>query len=150
MLTLDELIQETGINRNTLAKYRDLGLVPKPEIVHRGNRKEGEPRGNQAMYPSYTPWIIREINRLKARPYEYTLSKIRDKIGNIEDITPKEEISEPINSDTVDAIKRINPHLEKETVGYERIVVEYERDDDGKLKVVGVFGRRRREEGTKA
>lgn len=149
MITLEELIRQTGINRNTLSKYRDLGLIPKPEIVHQGNRK-GQPRGNQALYPDYTPWIIREIKRLKARPYEYTLSQIREAIGNIEDITPKREISEPINPDTMDAIVRINPHLEKETTGYERIIVEYERDDEnGKLKVAQVFGRRKKEEGTK-
>lgn len=149
MLTLDELLRETGINRNTLAKYRDLGLIPKPEIVHQGNKKKGQPRGNQALYPDYTPWIIDEIKRLKARPYVYTLSQIRDAIGNIEDITPKHEISEPINLDTMDAIVRINPYLEKETAGYERIMVEYQRDEDGKLKVERVFGRRKREEGIK-
>ena len=149
MLTLDELLRETGINRNTLAKYRDLGLISRPEIIHQGNKKEGQPRGNQALYPDYTPWVIREIKRLKARPYEYTLSQIRDAIGNIEDITPKQEISETINSDTLDAIVRINPHLEKETAGYERIMVEYQRDEDGKLKVERVFGRRKREEGIK-
>ena len=149
MLTLDELIQETCINRNTLAKYRDLGLIPRPEIVHQGNRKEGEPRGNQALYPDHTPWVIREIKKLKARPYEYTLSQIREAIGNIEDITPKKEISEPINPDTMDAIRRISPQLDEETAGYERIMVEYERDEDEKLKVVRVFGRRKRKEGTK-
>lgn len=149
MITLKELLRETGINRNTLAKYRDLGLIPKPEIVHQGNKKEGQPRGNQALYPDYTPWLIEEIRRLKGRPYEYTLSQIRDEIGNIEDITPKEEISEPINSDTMDAILRISPHLDQETASYERIMVEYQRDEDGKLKVERVFGRRKRQEGTK-
>lgn len=150
MLTLDELIQETGINRNTLAKYRALGLIPKPEIVHQGNRKEGGPRGNQALYPDYTPWVIREIKRLKERPYEYSLSQIREAIGSIEDITPEKEISEPIGSEDMDAIIKISPQLDQETAGYERIMVEYERDDeDGKLKVARVFGRRKREEGTK-
>lgn len=149
MITLKELLRETGINRNTLAKYRDLGLIPKPEIVHQGNKKEGQPRGNQALYPDYTPWLIEEIRRLKGGPYEYTLSQIRDEIGNIEDITPKEEISEPINSDTMDAILRISPHLDQETASYERIMVEYQRDEDGKLKVERVFGRRKRQEGTK-
>lgn len=149
MITLKELLRETGINRNTLAKYRDLGLIPKPEIVHQGNKKEGQPRGNQALYPDYTPWLLEEIRRLKGRPYEYTLSQIRDEIGNIEDITPKEEISEPINSDTMDAILRISPHLDQETASYERIMVEYQRDEDGKLKVERVFGRRKRQEGTK-
>ncbi len=149
MITLEELIRQTGINRYTLAKYRDLGLVSKPEIIHRGNRKKGQPRGNQALYPDYTPWVIEEIKRLKGRPHGYTLSQIRDEIGNIEDITPKQEISEPINADTMDAIVRINPHLEKETADYERIMVQYQRDKDGTLKVARVFGRRKREEGIK-
>lgn len=150
MITLDALLRETGINRNTLTKYRGFGLIPKPKIVYQGNRKKGQPRGNQALYPDYTPWVIREIKRLKAKPYEYSLSQIREAIGNIEDITPKREISEPINTDIMDAIVSINPRLEKETANYERITVQYERDnEDGKLKVARVFGRRKRQKGSK-
>lgn len=150
MITFEELIRQTGINRNTLAKYRDLGLIPKPEIVHQGNKKGGQPRGNQALYPDYTPWVIEEIRRLKRRPYRYTLSQIREAIGDIEDITPKEEIAEPVNPDILKAIKRISPQLDRETAGYERITVGYERDhENGNLKVAWVFGRRKREEGTK-
>ena len=149
MLTLDELIEETGINRYTLAKYRDLGLIPKPEIIHQGNKKEGQPRGNQALYPDYTPWIIEEIKRLKARPYRYTLSHIREEIGDIEDITPKEQVSEPMKPDIMDTIVRINRLLDQETDDYERIRVEFDRDnEDGKLKVTRVFGRRKKKKGT--
>lgn len=141
MLTLKELLKETGINQNTLAKYRGLGIIPSPKIIHQGNKKEGQLRGNQALYPDYTPWIIREISRLKARPYEYSLSRIRDEIGSIEDITPKQEILDATGADDMDAIIKINPQLDKETAGYERIMVEYQRDEDGNLKVAQVFGR---------
>ena len=143
MITLNELLSETGINRNTLAKYRDLGLIPKPEVVHRGYKKEGQPRGNDALYPDYTPWLIREIGRLKSEGY--TLSQIRDEIGQIQDITPEEELSEPLQSDSVRDIANtaiaMGRRLDRLTPGYRRVVVEYETSEkDGTLKVVAVWG----------
>jgi hypothetical protein len=145
MVTLDELLNDTGINRNTLAKYRDLGLIPKPTIVHRGYKKEGQPRGNEALYPSYTPWLIKEIERLKASPYRYSLSQIRDEIGKIEDITPEGEISEPLEAADINGITKatvaIGARLEELTAGYKRVLVEYETDEkEGKLKVASVWG----------
>lgn len=150
MITLNELLSETGINRNTLAKYRDLGLIPRPEIVHRGYKREGQPRGNEALYPDYTPWLIREIGRLKSEGY--TLSQIRDEIGQIHDITPGEEISEPLQSDSIrdigNAAIAIGGRLDGLTPGYRRVLVEYETSEkEGTLKVVAVWGIRKKLEG---
>ncbi|MFC1944715.1 hypothetical protein ACFLX5_04430, partial [Chloroflexota bacterium] len=123
MITLKQLIEETGINRNTLTKYRGLGLAPRPDVVHRGYKKAGEPRGNEALYPDYTPWIIREITRLKAKGYG--LTQIRDKIGEVKDITPQEDITEPIQSGDINniakAIINIGPLLDQGAAGYQRI-----------------------------
>ena len=152
MITLDQLLMDSGINRHTLAKYRGLGLIPEPQIIHWGNKKKGQPRGNEALYPEYTPWLIHEIRRLKEKPYRYTLGQIREAIGKIEieDITPKEEISEPIEADYLNALIRTYPHLDQETAGYERIVIEYEIDEkNGKLRVAHVWGTRKGREGPK-
>jgi hypothetical protein len=144
MITLVELIAETGINRNTLAKYRAVGLVPKPQIVHRGKGKENQPRGNEALYPNYTPWLVREITRLKSKPYNYSLSEIRDKIPRVEELTPKEEVAEPLQSSdgktVVEAIISMGGRLDKLTPGYKRVLVEYETTDDGTLKVSSIWG----------
>ncbi|MFC1944699.1 hypothetical protein ACFLX5_04345 [Chloroflexota bacterium] len=143
MITLKQLIEEIGINRNTLTKYRDLGLVPRPDIVHRGYKKAGEVRGNEMLYPDYTPWIIREITRLKAKGYG--LTQIREDIGEVEDITPEEDISEPILADDMNNIAQViinmGPRLDRGAAGYRRIFVEYETDDENnKLKVNKVWG----------
>lgn len=150
MLTLDELQNETGINRNTLTKYRDLGLIPKPTIIHRGYKKEG-PRGNGSLYPEYTPFLIREIQRLKGKPYQYSLSRIRDELDKykIEDITPKQEISEPVESDYGHAILKMGPRLDKHSSGYERIWAEYETGyDDGRLRLTKLWGRPKKDAST--
>ena len=144
MITLDQLIQETGINRNTLAKYRALRLIPRPQIVHRGYRKEGEARGNQALYPSYTPSLIARIANLKTAGY--SLSQIQDKIGEIisqiEEITPEEEISEPLEPGRLgEAAISVGRRLDELAPRYRSVFVEYERDEtDGKLKVEAVWG----------
>jgi hypothetical protein len=149
MITLNQLIKETGINRHTLAKYRDLGLIPKPQIVHRGYKKEGEARGNEALYPSYTPWLLEKIRNLKMKPYEYSISQIREEIGKVEEITPDEEISEPLQSngmhDIIEASLRISSRLDNKAPNYRRILVEYEADEkDGKLKVEAIWGIKQR------
>ncbi|MFC1938353.1 hypothetical protein ACFLWH_01690 [Chloroflexota bacterium] len=142
MITLDELLKETGINRNTLAKYRDLGLIPKPDIIHRGNNKQGLPRGNEALYPDYTPWLIEEITRLKSKPYRYSLSQIKEEIGQIVDITPDEDISEPLKSDDdiADAVRNLGSRLNQLTPRYGELIVSYDRNEkDGTLKVASVW-----------
>lgn len=140
MITLDQLIKETGVNRYTLAKYRDLGLIPKPTIVHRGYKKEGQPRGNEALYPSYTPWLIREIGRLKREGF--TLRQIRDEIPQVENITPEEEVAEPLELGRLgEAARSIGHRLDQLARGYSRVLVEYETDEkDGKLRVEAVWG----------
>ena len=145
MITLEVLLKETGINRNTLAKYRDLGLLPKPEIIHQGNGKVGRPRGNQALYPDYTPWLIQEITRLKSKPYYYGLSQIRDKIEKIEKIVPETDISEPLKSydmkDIADATLRISSRLNELSPNCERFIVSYKTNaQDGTITASSIWG----------
>ena len=145
MITLEVLLKETGINRNTLAKYRDLGLLPKPEIIHQGNGKEGQPRGNQALYPDYTPWLIQEITRLKSKPYYYGLSQIRDEIGKIEEIIPETAISEPLKSndmnDIADATRRVSSRLNSLSPNIERFIVSYNiNEQDGTITAQSIWG----------
>lgn len=145
MITLEALLKETGINRNTLAKYRDLGLIPKPKIIHQGNGKEGQPRGNQALYPDYTPWLIQEITRLKSKPYYYGLSRIRDEIGEIEKIAPETDISESLKSydmkDIANATLRISSRLNELAPNYEQFIVAYKiNEQDGTLNASSIWG----------
>ena len=145
MITLEVLLKETGINRNTLAKYRDLGLLPKPEIIHQGKGKVGLPRGNQALYPDYTPWLIQEITRLKSKPYYYGLSQIRDEIEKIEEIVPETDISEPLKSydmkDIADATLRISSRLNELSPNCERFIVSYKTNEqDGTITASSIWG----------
>jgi len=125
MITLKQLIEETGISRPTLAKYRDLGLIPKPQIVYRGYKKEGEQRGNEARYPSYTPWLINEISRLKEEGY--TLSQILAKLPKIKRLMPKEELSEELTEGRLgEAALKLGRRLDELQPGYTQILVEFE------------------------
>lgn len=138
MLSLATVLEYGGTDYDTLVEWTKDGLLPEPQRA-----------GAELFYPAYTPWLIEEIRRLKARPYRYTLSQIREAIGEIEDITPKEEIWEPVESDDTDAIIRIHPRLNQATAGYKWVVVEYRRgEENGKLGVARVWGRREEQEGT--
>ena len=141
MLTLKQVIEETGISRPTLTKYRGLGLVPKPKIVYHGYKQ-----GKESLYPDDTTYRIGEVQRL--RDEGYSLSQIRDELsqmGHVEDITPTHEVSEPIESDDMlvitKAARRIAPRLDKLLPDHERVKTAYEFDEvSGKLRVTKVWG----------
>lgn len=140
MLSLATVLEYGGTDYDTLVEWTKDGLLPKARRV-----------GSELFYPQVILWMIDEIKRLKGRAYGYTLPQIQDEIARIEEITPKQEISEPIQSDDLDTNLRIHARLDQEIpAGYEWLMVSYDRDEEnGKLRVVQVWGRRKRHEKTK-
>lgn len=72
MKTLAEILIETGLSYGTLVRYRDMGLIPKPERIWHGRK------GSESVYPDSVPDIIHEIQRLKEQGL--TLSQIKDRL----------------------------------------------------------------------
>ena len=70
MKTLSDVLRETGISYRTLVKYRQMGLVPKPQIIRRGRM------GTESLYPDDVIPIIRRIETLKGM--NHTLAEIRE------------------------------------------------------------------------
>ena len=55
MITLQDVIKETGISYYTVVKYTGLGLLPKPQRVWRGRK------GSESQYPDEVVNTIRHI-----------------------------------------------------------------------------------------
>jgi DNA-binding transcriptional MerR regulator len=59
MKTLTDVLLEGKIAYQTLIKYRDLGLLPRPQIVRRGRK------GTESLYPDDVITRIQHIEKLK-------------------------------------------------------------------------------------
>lgn len=59
MKTLTDVLLEGKIAYQTLVKYRDLGLLPRPQIVRRGRK------GTESLYPDDVITRIHHIEKLK-------------------------------------------------------------------------------------
>ena len=70
MKTLADILIETGIRYGTLIRYRDMGLVPRPEIIRHGRK------GTDSLYSNEVIPIIRRIETLKGM--NHTLAEIRE------------------------------------------------------------------------
>lgn len=70
MKTLADILKETGISYGTLIRYRDMGLVPKPEIIRHGRK------GTECLYPDDAIETIERIKTLKERGH--TVAQIRE------------------------------------------------------------------------
>ena len=91
-ITLNEIIEETGIKRSTFQKYKTLGLLPRPTRIE---MLKGH--GSVAYYPENIIRLIRWIREWQAEGE--TLKQIQEKLSQMRDVTPKEEILIPVDSD---------------------------------------------------
>ena len=83
-----KILETKGIDlgknpKRTLLFWRQIGLIPKPQIRNLG-KKSGKHQGTASYYPIDTIAIIKEIRRLKEKGL--TLSEIHDKFtkANVE------------------------------------------------------------------
>jgi DNA-binding transcriptional MerR regulator len=108
MLTLNEVIQKTGLKYRTVIKYRSLGILPKPYRVWRGRK------GSKSLYPDETVDIINRVKLMKK--LGISLSKIADQIRRESDeqkiINPTEKLLIPFSTDAIKASLEVYPDLE--------------------------------------
>lgn len=90
--TLKEILNETGINRSTFQKYKTMGLLPRPIRIE---MLKGY--GSVAYYPDNIGRLIRWIREWQADGE--TLKQIKEKLEEMQDVTPDEEILIPVDSD---------------------------------------------------
>ena len=90
--TLNEIIEQTGIKLPTFQKYKTMGLLPRPTRIE---MLKGH--GSIAYYPENIIRLIQWIREWQAEGE--TLKQIREKLSQMQDVTPKEEILVAVGSD---------------------------------------------------
>jgi len=125
MKTWNEVLKETGINYSTLAKYRDMGLIPRPEITSRGRQ------GRQSLYPDEVIEAIRMIETLKERGHSLAqIREMREESGELVTTKP--------NPDRLTWTAKLLNELDKRYGGYtvaETELIKEETQVDGSLVV---------------
>lgn len=119
MKTLSEVLRDSGLSYQTLVKYTQMGLIPKPDRVWGGRG-----RGSQSLYPDD---VIDIINWVKLQQkLGLTLTQIAEKLrlerDSLRTVEPQSKIVIPDNPDAlrnyIKAMPRLHKQIEKENPGY--------------------------------
>ena len=99
MKTLTDVLLEGKIAYQTLVKYRDLGLLPRPQIVRRGRK------GTESLYPDDVITRIHSIEKLKENGL--TLLEIAERIQDQRQVGFLESRALTLDSDALDSISEL-------------------------------------------
>ena len=123
MKTLTDVLLEGKIAYQTLVKYRDLGLLPRPQIVRRGRK------GTESLYPDDVITRIHHIEKLKEDGL--TLAEIAEIIRDQRQVGVSESRAVTSDSNGLDSISELE-----------------RRYPDHKLAVIEMGGDSRQADGT--
>jgi DNA-binding transcriptional MerR regulator len=126
MKTLTDVLLEGKIAYQTLVKYRDLGLLPRPQIVRRGRK------GTESLYPDDVITRIQHIEKLKEDGL--TLPEIAEIIRDQRQVEVSESHAVTSDSNGLDSISE----LEMRYPDHKLAVIEMggdSREADGSVTV---------------
>jgi len=126
MKTLSDVLLEGKIAYQTLVKYRDLGLLPRPQIVRRGRK------GTESLYPDDVITRIQHIEKLKEDGL--TLPEIAERIQDQTQVGFLESRATTSDSNALDSISE----LERRYPDHKLAVIEMggdSRQADGSVTV---------------
>ena len=72
MIAVRDLVKQTNISMATLCKYRDMGMIPRPEVQYHN-------KGRETFYSEDTINILKFIKEKKEEGYP--LHRIRDMLA---------------------------------------------------------------------
>ena len=97
MITLNEVLEKTGLKYHTIVKYVNMGILPRAARVWRGRK------GSESLYPDE---VVDIINRVKLEKKQgIPLAQIADQIQRERDelkiFNPTQEFFIPVSADAM-------------------------------------------------
>ncbi|MFC1951217.1 hypothetical protein ACFLXN_02270 [Chloroflexota bacterium] len=130
MITLNEVLEKTGLKYHTIVKYVNMGILPRAARVWRGRK------GSQSIFPDEVVDIINRVKLDKQRgiPLSQIASQIQQEREQIKIFSPKEENLIPVSVDAMktyldqrkDFMFQLNAQIKDQMPGYELDSMEME------------------------